>query len=282
MDLTNKVYTINNGFLNNHTDKKIFFRSSILSNNIGNILIIHGFGEHSARYAYATYCLNKAGFNVYAFDLIGHGLSGSTRGFIKNIDDYVTCVEQMIELIKKNHPNEKIGLLGHSMGGLIAIFTVQKCFKDIYCLVLSNPLLKIKAMPSLYKHYLANVLAIINPYLLLASTVKPQYLSNNEQSNQEYAQDRLILKSVCIGWYRQICLALKKVQSLVLPLPTLMQLSVKDQIIDSVAAQDWFTNLEKKHDYELKTYENARHELYHEKEREIYVNHMIKWFKDHC
>ena len=278
MNFTNNIFTINNGFL--EADANIFFRSSVLNNSKASILLIHGFAEHSARYAYVTHALNKAGFNVYAFDLAGHGLSGYTKGFIKNINDYIKNVDNMIELISKNHPQQKIGILGHSMGGLIALYAMQKNYKNLYSAVLSNPLLKIKATPGIFKHYLANTLALINPYLRLASTVKTEYLSNNEKSNQEYQNDKLILKSVCIGWYRQICLALSKVKHIKPSVATLVQLSAYDEVIDSDYAQIWFNNLTDKQ-HLLNIYQNARHELYHELQRDLYIQDMIAWFVNH-
>ena len=195
----------------------------------------------------------------------------------------VKVVEKMLDFIKKKHPQQKIGLLAHSMGGLIALYAIQKYFNDIYTIVFSNPLLKIKATPNLFKHYLANILACINPYLRLASTVKTEYLSNNSQSNQDYANDKLILKSVCIGWYRQICLALKNVTKMQPLVPSLVQLSSYDEVIDSDYAKKWFHSLnEKQHSlHKLHIYQNARHELYHELERDLYIQDMIAWFINH-
>jgi alpha-beta hydrolase superfamily lysophospholipase len=100
----------------------------------GNIVIVHGMAEYSARYAgFATF-LNINGFNVYAVDHIGHGLNVSKKSdtpYTYGVwpkDGFDKCVEQIFVLVKyiKAHSEKPIVLFGHSMGSFIAQAFYQK------------------------------------------------------------------------------------------------------------------------------------------------------------
>lgn len=59
--------------------------------------------------------------NVIALDLRGHGKSDGKPGDIEYIDQYVDDVSDLVGLLRKENPNQKIILAGHSMGGGIAM-----------------------------------------------------------------------------------------------------------------------------------------------------------------
>ncbi|MEY3253227.1 MAG: hypothetical protein RL227_2200, partial [Pseudomonadota bacterium] len=46
----------------------------------GQVLIVHGLGEHAARYAHVAAALNAEGWSVLGFDQRGHGRSTGRRG----------------------------------------------------------------------------------------------------------------------------------------------------------------------------------------------------------
>jgi pimeloyl-ACP methyl ester carboxylesterase len=66
--------------------------------------------------------LHHAGFNVFMFDLRGHGTSGDGRisaGYYER-QDVLGAVDY---LVSKGTPSERIGLLGFSMGAAIVVMT---------------------------------------------------------------------------------------------------------------------------------------------------------------
>src|SRR5574344_306324 len=102
-----------------HDRETLHFTEDIISKPLANILIIHGIAEHSGRYDHVVKALNKAKFNVFRFDLRGHGRSGGKRGYVKNLDTLLSDVYYLVEYIKGKYRG-KIFLLGHSLGGGIA------------------------------------------------------------------------------------------------------------------------------------------------------------------
>ena len=45
----------------------------------GQVLIVHGLGEHSGRWDHVAQFLSDRGLDVHAYDLRGHGLSGGPK-----------------------------------------------------------------------------------------------------------------------------------------------------------------------------------------------------------
>lgn len=91
------------------------------------VMICHGMGEHSARYAAFAEALNAHGFAVFAHDHRGHGLSTAPdappmrfawRGGAERVIDDVLAVRDHAE---QEYPGLPVFLFGHSMGGLIAL-----------------------------------------------------------------------------------------------------------------------------------------------------------------
>jgi alpha-beta hydrolase superfamily lysophospholipase len=91
---------------------------------LATVQIAHGMGEHAARYDWTAGHLTAAGFAVYAQDHRGHGRSSDPDrfgdmgedGWNRTIDD----AEALRRHIAAEHPGLKHGLIGHSMGAMLA------------------------------------------------------------------------------------------------------------------------------------------------------------------
>ena len=102
-------------------------------------LIVHGFGEHSGRYAGLGRALAEEGLTVAALDHQGFGRSEGDRAHIEKFDHYIGDVLQFLEICQAKFQPKKVIVLGHSMGGLIATATVLKEPSKFSGLILSAP-----------------------------------------------------------------------------------------------------------------------------------------------
>jgi alpha-beta hydrolase superfamily lysophospholipase len=90
------------------------------------VQIVHGLSEHAARYDWLARRLTAAGYAVYALDLRGHGRTAPAPeelGFFAERDGWKKSLEDLRLLqrhIAAAHPSPPIFLLGHSMGSLLA------------------------------------------------------------------------------------------------------------------------------------------------------------------
>lgn len=93
----------------------------------GIVLISHGLAEHSKRYRAFAETVAEAGFETYAFDHRGHGETAAPDAPIGRFARrngarlVLEDVKAMRDMVAAAHPGLPIILLGHSMGGLIAL-----------------------------------------------------------------------------------------------------------------------------------------------------------------
>lgn len=112
----------------------------------GSIVLVHGAFEHSGRYEWLARQWNDHGFHVVYGDLPGQGEQKENRGHILSFDEYIEAISSWIEEAKNLHSD--VILLGHSMGGLAVIRTMEEQHPDITGVILSSPALGIKGGPS--------------------------------------------------------------------------------------------------------------------------------------
>jgi len=94
------------------------------------ILILHGMSEHQLRYQHFAEYLNQSGYEVYSYDHRGHGKERRLfeLGFFAPDNGYQLVVHDAITIskyIEENNYCNKLFLLGHSMGSLIARNVIQ-------------------------------------------------------------------------------------------------------------------------------------------------------------
>ena len=104
----------------------IFFRAWVPSDPRRIVVLVHGYAEHSARYAHVAEALAADGAAVYAEDHIGHGRSDGERALITDFGHVVDDLTTLADLAAAEHPGLPMVMLGHSMGGLLSSRFAQR------------------------------------------------------------------------------------------------------------------------------------------------------------
>ncbi len=128
------------------------------------VVIAHGVSEHSDRYRHVADRLVSAGYAVYAIDHRGHGRSEGTRALIDRVDRAVSDLHSLIVLVTGEHPDTPVFLLGHSMGGALAVSYAMRHQDRLAGLMLSGPLAALEAAPP-HMRIAARVLSVAAPKL---------------------------------------------------------------------------------------------------------------------
>lgn len=110
------------------------------------VVIAHGGGEHSGRYEYVGEHLTGAGYAVYALDHRGHGRSHGKGANIEGLDLVVADLDGFVSLAGDRHRGLPVFLLGHSMGGAIAISYAVRHQDRLAGLVLSGAAADVAAL----------------------------------------------------------------------------------------------------------------------------------------
>ena len=143
------------------------------------VILIHGFAASNYDWVYLTPELVKTGYQVIAPDLIGHGNSS------KPIDPacYTFCAlyQNFIDWITAFGVDQELTLIGHSMGGLVALLFASEHADAVQQLVLIDPYYNRKQLNS--------ILQLINrrpEWYQKALQVTPQWLIHTAISLDVY------------------------------------------------------------------------------------------------
>ena len=232
--------------------------------------IIHGFAEHSGRYAKLIRCLQSTGRAVLTFDLRGHGRSGGARGAMRSWgqswEDFRglnTYLQEHAEL-----PSCRAIILGHSLGGLITLEGAQRDDKDIGGLILSSPCLGLPLASGLI--LFNRLLARFFPDFSHPCPVKPEDLSRDGSVCQAYAKDPLILKSICAQTLHTIIEAADSLErsTLHFGMPVWFLAAGNERVVDLKRTLQVYAKLEAPFK-KIKVFESFRHEIFNEVRNEI-------------
>jgi acylglycerol lipase len=102
------------------------------------ILIAHGFGEHSGRYGNVVNYFIPKGYAIYALDHRGHGRSDGERVHVDDFNEYIKDLRIFFNIVRKEKPDEKIFLVGHSMGSNIVLLYALEYQQELAGLVTSG------------------------------------------------------------------------------------------------------------------------------------------------
>jgi len=69
------------------------------------VVLVHGLGEHTGRYAHVGQALTDAGYVLVGFDLRGHGKSGGARVHFPSLDVVTQDISQFFQFVSQRHPN---------------------------------------------------------------------------------------------------------------------------------------------------------------------------------
>jgi len=270
------------GYLKSNDQTALFYRHYEVENQKATVLLIHGFGEHSGRYAHVIDRLRNEGFGVLCIDFRGHGLSKGKRGYIELFQHYEEDVKAAIKFVQnKQSPKTKIFILAHSMGALVCLRLIAKMNNTIDGLVLSSPLFALKTPFPPWKKCAINLLAKICPNFPVKSTIKGINLTTDQNIAKSYDSDPLVLKTIPVRTVSQLIAGYEAASNIapIIRHPFFMQISGLDPVVDPKAAQAWLKNINNK-DATIKFYPEFLHEIYNETRKEEAINDFIVWLNE--
>ncbi|MBU8879834.1 alpha/beta hydrolase [Bacillus sp. FJAT-29790] len=233
------------------------------------IVIIHGAMEHHRRYGWLIEMWRLSGFHVIMGDLPGQGMTTrSRRGHIDAFDEYIFEVKDWIQAAYQF--DLPVFLLGHSMGGLIAIRLLQEERLNLKGVILSSPCLGLAASPSKVLDIISLGLNIVMPSLRMKSGISVDMATRNKDVRDADSNDTLYVTKVSIRWYREIVKAIKlgfanlnKIQDV----PLLVMQGGDDKIVNKITVSDWF-NQAPFSEKRFKEWPKCYHEIFNEPERD--------------
>ena len=248
------------------------------------LVISHGLAEHSGRYAQlAERLVEERGYAVYALDHRGHGRSGGERANLGRFQYVVSDLGTFVGRAQRQHPDAPAFLLGHSMGGAIALACAVRNPAGLKGLVLSAPALASGQAVSPAKGWLVRLLSRVAPNTG-ALTLPADAISRDRSVVQAYESDPLVFRGAIPA--RTLVELLEAMAGFVdsvpkLRLPVLVQHGTADSLVPLAAVKPLYDRLGNPKLRTVRLYEGLYHEVYNEPERDRVIADLEAWIHAH-
>jgi alpha-beta hydrolase superfamily lysophospholipase len=172
----------------------LYYQSWLPGGEIKGVLaLVHGLGGHSGAYKNIVDHLLPKEYAVYGCDLRGHGRSPGQRGYINTWSEFRDDLQTFLNLIQQQQPGCPIFLLGHSLGGVIALDYTLRHLEDkskLSGVILSAPSIGKVGVP-LSRVVLGKLLSQLWPRFSLNIGLDTSAGSRDPKISASYDQDRL-------------------------------------------------------------------------------------------
>lgn len=246
------------------------------------IVATHGIGEHMERHKYIPELLGHD-FNIFQYDLRGHGRSTGRRAYVDDFSLYMEDLKEIIRFLSDRYRMDRYVLFGHSMGALITCAFMQNFVEDARY----PERLIVNAPPCGAHGAFGEILKVLPPAFFkgacgipysvpVGGLVDLTYLSHDPRVKEEYIRDEL--NSVKLQSKLIFELMRTAQDTFSRPIrsrcPSFASVGSADRVVGSKAVIEYFTNVDKS--FNFKVFDGAYHEIHNEieKYRKPYFDHL--------
>lgn len=242
----------------------------------GVVVLVHGIGEHSKRFEELVSWLVMHEYAVLGYDQYGHGKSPGKRGAIDTETRLTDDLRAMINEAKKQFAGLPLYLVGHSMGGLVALDYAQAHPDEITGVVALSPALDFDISP--FKRLFQPLLLRIAPDWALGNGLPVSGISRNREVIAAYRQDPLVHDKITPRLAQYVLTASERVRgkTQVWPVPTLLLYAGADQLVNPQGSAD-FAAQAPQDVVTAQCFDDAYHELHHEPDTTAFYQALQNW-----
>ena len=249
----------------------------------GVLLAVHGLGSHSGTFQPLGERFTRLGWSVFALDLPGHGLSPGGRGRVDSFDGLLTDLAIARETLTRRWPRAPQALLGHSMGGNLAInYALRRrhlrpAVNDLFRLVLVAPMLMPPVPLPRPKIFAAWLTGRLFPWVRVSRSIDAESLTTDARQQSEIHSDELLHSRISLYLATQVLSqgrwAMDHARDL--DVPTLVLFGQEDPLIDRQACKNLAIRIGE--GAEVRTWPQMRHDLFRESRRDQVLDAIADW-----
>ena len=236
------------------------------------VIYLHGLESHLEWFSNLAEFLNKNGMNIYAFDRRGSGLN---KDRTSSSGEYLSSdLKSFIDLVKREHPDSKIFLIGLCLGGKIAINFFSSYPNLLDGLVLISPSLKSRLRFSFFD----KLSILFGPNRNFKVPIEDEMFTRNKRYLEYIGQDKDRLRYVPGRFLLEVSNIDRNIKqaSRNMRLPMLLMLAGTDEIIDTNSVKRWFEKLPSP-DKTIKVYKDYYHILTFEEKSGEVMDDIVDW-----
>jgi len=244
------------------------------------LFIVHGLGEHSARYEEVATEFVSNNIAVFSFDHVGHGESEGKRGHAKSVNNLIEDIELALMKCRSIFLDAPIFMLGQSMGGQLAASFIHKAnSNEVSGAIISSAWFELKNTPPSWQRMLIGLLEGIIPRVTLSSKLDSQHISSVKEEVELYEKDELIHDKISFALFHALYRNGKEIlhKKKKVTIPVLVCHGELDQLTSVDASRNFVKNLGGKATFVL--WKGSFHEPHHDHEKELVIKYYIDWVK---
>lgn len=251
------------------------------------LAFVHGHMEHSGKYLHFGRAMARRGYAWYGLDRRGHGRSGGQRGHVDRFVQYLEEVEDFLNQVRSQEPRALLFLIGHSVGGMIALMYGLQHPEGLTGVIVSSPWLR--ESPRLHIPWWQRVL---RPAVDLLSRLWPTFTvrgsiagtscTHDPEMASRRASDPLAHDCTTVRCYVESLRAAQWTldHASQLSLPCLILQADEDFLSDPAASREFYDRVPHA-DKRFVLYGGFYHEVLNEVERERAFEEMDRWMRGH-
>ena len=263
-----------------HDGLELYLQAWMPEQAKASVLLVHGLGEHSGRYAHLAKKLTDAGVAVFTFDGRGHGNSSKPgpTAYFDRYEDYLKDIDALFGKVKNYVPGVPAFIFGHSMGGgLVAAYCIAYA-PDAAGVILSAPALKPAEGTSKGLIAVASLLGRFFPKQKVME-VDANLVSRDPVEVKKYNDDPLNYhEKVPARTGHQLLRMIRYIKENAekFDLPLLLLHGTADGLTNPEGSKEFFKKL-KGSDLTMKFFPDFYHELINEPEKEMVMEEIVAW-----
>jgi alpha-beta hydrolase superfamily lysophospholipase len=257
----------------------LFRRSWVAPDPCRVFVLVHGFGEHSGRYEHVGAWFAARGCAVHAFDLRGHGRSQGVRCHLHHFTELVDDLERILARTRGEHPGAPHFVVGHSMGGLVAVTYACQRRPALAGMALSGAALSIAEGVSALRARAIRLLRRVAPRYLVESGLDPDGLSTDPDVVRAYREDPLVESRMTASMAVEFFDASRHGRACGqhIALPALVLHGADDPICSPRASEAFARTVPHA---QLRIYPHMRHEIFNEPGYESVLRDVLAWAQE--
>ncbi|MGH7724992.1 MAG: lysophospholipase [Candidatus Eiseniibacteriota bacterium] len=245
----------------------------------GGLLIAPGFAEHAGRYARLMQELAARGFSTAVYDPRGHDRSTGPRGHTPAWSQLVEDLDRVVEALRTaGRLPERFGVLGASMGGLVALDWMLSHRERARGLVLVSPYFEAAHRPPFWKIALARLFGGLWPSFSQAHGLKGKDMTSDPVIVSLYDVDPAMTRVMSARYYTEHLNAQQRLRETAagVDFPVLVLTGSADPIARATTGEEWARRVPSEW-IEARSYPGLKHELLNELERQRVVADLGRW-----
>lgn len=256
---------------------EIFYRVWNYSEKQKTILILHRGHEHSGRLSEFATDSRFSNYNVFAFDLRGHG---HTKEKVSPIFmDYERDLEYFVKYLNVHYSirTEDVFIVANSISSIMVAAWVHDFAPSIAGMALLAPAFAIKLYVPFAKEFVALGTKLFKN-LIVKSYVKSKLLTHDVEQQKAYDTDPLITKSIDGRMLVECIDAGKRIveDAAAIDIPTLVFSADKDFVVQNSMQKKFYIALESENK-EFIQLKNCYHGILFENQRSEVYDHILQF-----